>query len=221
MRHAGVAFAAAMVGVWVIACVGSDPSPSGPQPDPGVPVGQYRGACTADNKCLQGLECTQGVCLYPGDGAPPVDGSSGSSSGSSSGAATVACPVTPGSSNAAIACGATAPCNDFCCFDETNASKCDADCATIAGREMKCDSKFNCNTGECCLALASALDATKCPSPVAYADVQIADCITEGCDPASNQYKMCRSDSECAAPAKCRNIEITTKGTKLQYAVCF
>ncbi|MBX3204775.1 MAG: hypothetical protein KF764_06885 [Labilithrix sp.] len=218
MRHIGVAFAATLVAGWIVACVGEDPAPVGPQADPGVPVGQYKGACTADKKCIEGLVCVQeAVCLYPGDGAPPPDGSS-------SGAVTVPCPFASSSVKPTIQCDTTT-CTNECCFGEVGPSACDEACATIdPRRSMKCDSKYQCSTGECCLAVTAALDTSKCPSPLPFVDAVESACVADGCDTSvgSNQYKMCRGDSECAAPMRCRQIEVTTgvNGTKLGYGVC-
>lgn len=215
-----------------MACVGDDPTSTGA--DPNVPVGQYRGACTADNKCLQGLECNQGVCLYPDGGAPP-DGSGSSSGGSSSGgsssgdSSTVACPApNPNNSDPLITCGGAAGCANECCFGASGPAACDATCASIdPRRSIKCDSKYQCtNSGdECCLAVTvAALDTSVCPSPLAFVDVTEAICVNGGCDQSagSGQYKMCRGDSECTSPKKCRQIEISTGGSgmKAQYGVC-
>lgn len=231
MRFFAWVGAAAVVAGWIVACVGDDPA-SKPTADPSVPVGQWKGACTTDGKCIEGLLCNQGVCLYAGDGAPPVDGSASSSGGSSSGGSSsgsnvVACGASLPSSDPSLDCGGGERCASECCVGPSGPSACDATCATISPRRsFKCDSKYQCtNSGdECCLATTTAITLTSCPSSLAFVDVTESICVNGGCDTGagSNQYKMCRTDAECTAPAKCRQVEINTggSGTKLLYGVC-
>lgn len=218
MRHVGFALAATLVTGSVIACVGDDPPPAFAQPDPGVPVGHYKGACTTEKTCLEGLVCTQGaVCLYPGDAAPPSDGSVPPRDDRG-----VGCPFSSATLDVTISCGA-ATCTDTCCFDQQGTTACSGACPTLAPRRsMGCDSKYQCATGECCLAVTAPIDTSKCPSPLAFVDVVESACVPDGCDvsPGSNQHKMCRTDSECAAPALCREIEISTGVSKFAYGIC-
>lgn len=211
---------APLFAAWVVSCVGDEPKATSLQPEPGAAEGHYKGACTVDKKCLEGLICVQEtVCLYPGDGAPPPDGS-----GPSNDATSVGCPFSSSSLEPSIPCGATS-CANTCCFGQEGPAACDDTCATIEPqRSMKCDSKYQCATGECCLAVKATIETSQCPSPLAFVDIVESVCVPGGCDTSggSNQYRMCRSNSECAAPARCRQLEITTgsNGTKLNYGIC-
>lgn len=230
MRRVGWILGATTFVGWMVACVGSDPAPSGPQADPNVPVGQWKGACTADGRCIEGLVCTQGVCLYPGDGAPPPadassggnDGSSSSSSGGTGPSPECSQKVTVGDASK-VECGSAGTCNRECCIQPSGPVACDSACTPPGNTHLACDSRDECGTGPCCIKImdGKVLDTMTCPYPIAAADVVATACISTGCDYNSNQFEMCRSDEDCSVPThKCRQIEIKTATTKLVYGIC-
>jgi hypothetical protein len=184
------------VGGWV-ACVGGDPLPRSGA-DPNVPVGQYRGACTADGKCLEGLECNQGVCLYPDGAAPPDDGGS-VDAGEGGPASPVSCPHADAARAGNIPCPTVTmtPCTppSLCCFANPTSACVAASDPCGGGKKIRCASATCGNGGHCCLR-ATAIDRTQCPARIAYGDLVDTGCNESDTD-CPLEERVCDKDADC------------------------
>lgn len=214
-----VAFLATIASV-VMACVGDDPEPTGRQPDPSVPVGQEGGACTADKKCIAGLECVRGIiCLPPEDGgAGGLDG--GRDASMADATEPLECPFS-GASGTDVSCGSTvctSPSDAFCCLSSSSAS-CVSTCSSGTDKAFKCDSRADCASEPCCLRLASPLVFSTCPHAIGFA--QVIDALCLPCT-GTNEYVVCASDAECPTPQKCSFAEIRNddESAKIARGVC-
>ena len=209
--------ASASVVSW-LGCVGSDPASgsTSSQADPNAKDGDFRGKCIGD-RCLSDLVCYEGVCLYADGGGPPTTSSSGtgssgtgSSGTSSSGSSRTPCPISVGPAPAVACPGALDAGNvcgnlETCCVTSdhqectTNAAQC------TAGKPFRCSTNEACGGERCCLKDVTNLPNT-CPVALTTADVSGTDC---GPECGTNARRVCTSDMDCVAPARCSNANVT------------
>ncbi len=209
----------------VVACVGDDPGvTSGVAPDPNVPAGHFRGAC-AEGKCLEGLACTQGVCLYPDypDGGAPVGDASAEASvdaQSDDGASSCKQLLVPANQ---VACpGASPPscaAGQQCCTEGSVVS-----CKSTSSpcpRQVECTGAGTCSS-QCCLEISSdklaALKASPvCPAPIPLSEFHKTECNT-ACD--SKQPRVCQVDSECTT-GTCHPVALKGLGGDIHFGICY
>lgn len=222
-----VAAAVVALGGWVIACVGDDPgTSSGPQPDPNVPVGQFRGACTSDGKCIEGLVCTQGVCLQREDGgASTTDGGGGGSGDAASDGDGEPPPCTyQNEYSGPIKCSnATCSTSSPCCMGASGTVACEPSCPVATSPKLlACDTSAQCMSGTdatCCVRIKAPVNRFVCPHPVAWADFAESVC-TSVCG-GTNEYYACRKDADCDVFAKkCSGVELSNGSDKISFGIC-
>lgn len=213
------------LGVWVVACVGDDPvTSSGPQPDPNVPIGQFRGACTSDGKCIEGLVCTQGVCLQrDGAGTPVTDGGgSASDTGPGADAAVPPCEY-HNTYSGPLKCSSVTCSTGPCCMGSTEPVACDPGCSSASSPKLfACDTSTQCASGTsptCCVRIKAAIDTGACPHPVPWSD--FAESVCTGTCGGVNEYLACRQDSDCdGLGKKCNGVELANAADKITFGIC-
>lgn len=212
---------------WV-GCVGDDPQPSGVTPDPGVADGDFRGRCN-NGRCLEGLVCNQGVCLYPDypdGGTPPGVTRDGGGVGGEGGvdSGVVPCPRTdPALTGGDLLCpgadGGTCSNGYTCCVNDTTAS-CEqtaANCPQGSTKPVDCDGPTQCGTKKCCIHWNMEPDQTKCPIDIHYAafDKTYCDNFCTG-----GAVKVCRTDQDCGTGV-CQRMTLTLQsGTIMRLGIC-
>jgi hypothetical protein len=207
------------------ACVGSDPPPPAAKPDPNVPVGHYRGACTADGKCIDGLACDQGVCLYPDGGDPPSDGAAPGDGGDGGAVPDVPCPHDAAARANAIPCpnAPVAPCSlpSYCCFANPSSACVPESDLCNGGKKIRCKAPtctLGGSPGRCCLR-ATAIDRTACPARVTYANLVDVACNANDTD-CPLEERVCFEDADCDQ-GTCHTISLLDlSGNALTLGVC-